>query len=154
MYRRCRGRSDFCGSNRWWIVGLCRSLRFGGGLASVVGGTISGTVTDWKSAAIAFGIGGFASVIAKGLSDVFLAKKAGKIFNQGRKAKSLAIQKLQTSPFNMGVAAAKGSMRNAFKDISLSAIKIIINNAYSVLRLGIASSLMSAGLSALPFIFM
>ncbi len=51
-----------------------------GRLASVVGGTISGTVTDWKSAAIAFGIGGFASVIAKGLSDVFLAKKAGKIF--------------------------------------------------------------------------
>ena len=54
----------------------------------------------------------------------------------------------------MGVAAAKGSMRNAFKDISLSAIKIIINNAYSVLRLGIASSLMSAGLSALPVIVM
>ena len=122
-----------------------------GGLASVAGGAISGTVTDWKSALLAFGIGGAASVFAKGVGDLVLNGRAKSIFNQGRKAKSLAVQQLQGSPFNMGAAALKGNMRNAFKNTSLATIKILVNNASPWLRLGIYSALTSAFLSSLPY---
>jgi len=39
-----------------------------GGIASVAGGWISGSVTDFNSGLIAFGIGGFANVAARGIS--------------------------------------------------------------------------------------
>ncbi len=124
-----------------------------GGTASVVGGVISGSVTSLETLLLAFAIGGAASVIAKGVSDLILRGKANSIFNQGRKAKSLAVQQLQGSPFNMGSAALKGSMRNAFKDTSLATIKVLINNANPWFRLGIYSSLTSASLSSFPYIF-
>jgi len=41
-----------------------------GGIGSVAGGWISGSVTDFQSAAIAFGIGAIANVVAKGIADL------------------------------------------------------------------------------------
>ena len=127
-----------------------------GGFGSVVSGFITGTVgfdNGW-SIALAFGIGGIANVVARGVSDIILGKKALAIFNQGKKAKSLAVQQLQGNARNMGSLALKGSMRNAFKDTSLATIKILLMNAKPIFRLGVYSSLNSAALSSFPYIFM
>ena len=87
-----------------------------GGVGSVAGGLITGSVNSLETAGIAFLIGGTANVLAKGISDKIANLKAGKIFNQSSKAKSLAIQKLQGSSSNMGAKALKGAFRNAFKN--------------------------------------
>ncbi|MGN1295969.1 MAG: hypothetical protein ACI4U5_06120, partial [Bacilli bacterium] len=41
-----------------------------GGTASVMGGLISGSVDNWQTAAIAFGIGGFANMVARGVTNL------------------------------------------------------------------------------------
>lgn len=127
-----------------------------GGAGSVASGFITGSVSfdnPW-SIALAFGIGGIANVAARGISDVILGKQAASIFNQGNKAKSLAVQQLQGHTRNMGSQALKGSMRNAFKDTSLATIKGLINNVNPFFRFGIYASLNSAALSSFPYIFM
>jgi RHS repeat-associated protein len=73
-----------------------------GGSASVLGGIVSGTVSDFKSGLVAFAIGGVANVIARGISEKIASLKASKIYNQGNKAKSLDVQKLQSHKLNMG----------------------------------------------------
>ena len=126
-----------------------------GGAGSVASGFITGTVSfdnPW-SIALAFGIGGVANVAARGISDAILGNKASAIFNQGNKAKSLAVQQLQGHARNMGTSALKGSMRNAFKDTSLVAIKGLITNANPFIRYGIYSSINSAAMSTFPYIF-
>ena len=88
-----------------------------GGVASVAGGIISGSVNSWQTALLAFGIGGVANVVGRGLSD--LAKhfkinrqietiklKANKIASMNAKNKSLSIWNL-IGPDNYS--------RNAFK---------------------------------------
>ena len=43
---------------------------FIGGTASVIGGLISGSVNSWQSAIIAFGIGGVANIVARGITSL------------------------------------------------------------------------------------
>ncbi len=73
-----------------------------GGLASVSGGLISGSVNSLESVALAFCIGGIANVVGKGMSDIvkhikvskqinILSSKAQKIANMSAKKKSLKI---------------------------------------------------------------
>ena len=117
------------------------------------GGIINQSVTSWQTELLAFGIGGVASVVAKSASNLILTRRANAIFNQSRKAKSLAVQQLQGHHMNLGSVALKGSMRNAFKDTSLTAIKGLIDFASPYFRLGVYSSLVSASFSTFPYIF-
>lgn len=118
-----------------------------GGAGAVIGGLITGSVDSWETAGFAFLIGGTANVLAKGISDKIANVKAGKIFNQGNKAKSLAVQKLQGSRFNMGPKALKGAFRNAFKQTSQSEIVRLLTNASPWFRLGIYSAFGSSIIS-------
>ena len=77
----------------------------------------------------------------------FSKVKANKIFNQGRKAKSLAIQKMQGKSFNMGAKALKGNMRNAFKDTTKEEIEKLIVNTNVLCRYSILSSIVANPLS-------
>ncbi len=128
------------------IGGVIGSLLFGG-TASVLGGLISGSVHDLKSGLLAFGIGAGANMIGYGASKIFSKVKANKIFNQGRKAKSLAIQKMQGKSFNMGAKALKGNMRNAFKDTTKEEIEKLIVNTNVLCRYSILSSIVANPLS-------
>ncbi|CDR31481.1 Cell wall-associated polypeptide CWBP200 [Acholeplasma oculi] len=126
-----------------------------GAAGSLASGAITGTVdfsNPW-SIALAIGIGGFANVAARGISNAILSNKAEVIFNQGSKAKSLAVQQLQGHARNMGSTALKGSMRNAFKGTSLATIKDLITNVNPFIRYGIYSSINSAAMSTFPYIF-
>lgn len=140
------------------IAGLISSIPIGGrigafvfgGIGAIAGGLITGTVNGWESALFAFGIGSFANLVSFGISCKINSIKASKIFNQNSKAKSLAIQKLQGHRLNMGKKALKGNMRNAFKNTSLSQIKILLNNSSPWLRYSIYSTIFSSLLSATP----
>lgn len=126
-----------------------------GAAGSLASGAITGAVdfsNPW-SVALAVGIGGFANVAARGISNAILSSKASAIFNQGNKAKSLAVQQLQGHARNMGSAGLKGSMRNAFKNTSLATIKGLITNANPFIRYGIYASINSAAMSTFPYIF-
>jgi len=118
-----------------------------GALGSLVGGLISGSVDSLESAIIAMSIGAIANVAAYGISNKITNVQAGKIFNQSNKAKSLAVQKLQSHPLNMGSKVLKGRYRNAFKNTTEKEIKELITNAYSLLRYGVYSSITSSALS-------
>ena len=57
---------------------------FIGGVASVTGGLISGSVNSWETAALAFGIGAVANVAARGVSDLVKHIKVSKQINAVR----------------------------------------------------------------------
>lgn len=120
---------------------------FWGGLGAVAGGVITGSVNSLQSAGLAFAIGGFANVLGRGVAEKISNIKASKIFNQSKKAKSLAVQKLQGHPLNMGPKALKGNMVNAFKGTSMEEIVALLMNADPFLRLGIYSGVVSSLLS-------
>ncbi|MBE6534412.1 MAG: hypothetical protein E7678_05550 [Ruminococcaceae bacterium] len=128
------------------LGGWVGSLVFGA-LGSLAGGIISGSVDSLESAIMAMGIGAIANVVAYGISNKITNIQARKIFNQSRKAKSLAIQKLQSHPLNMGAKALKGQYRNAFKNTTVKEIEELIKNAYSFLRYGVYSAVTSSILS-------
>ena len=118
-----------------------------GGLGSVAGGLITGSVNNWETALLAFGIGAIANVAAYGISNKFANIKAGKIFDQGNKAKSLAVQKLQGHTLNLGSKALKGSLRNAFKQTSQKEIQKLLMNASTRFRYGVYSAIFSSTMS-------
>ena len=73
-----------------------------GGIASVAGGWVSGSVNSWESAAVAFALGGVANVAGRGISELVkhvkvshridaIASEANTIANMSAKQKSLAI---------------------------------------------------------------
>ncbi|MCL1791837.1 MAG: hypothetical protein FWG40_10945 [Peptococcaceae bacterium] len=115
---------------------------------------ISGNVTDGKSAVEAFFIGATGNYLSKNVSNLLLHNQAKAIFNQSNKAKSLAVQKLQGSPFNMGASALKGNMRNAFKGTTLPTISDLIKKANPLYRLDIYSSAGSSLFPVAPYMFL
>ncbi len=137
------------------VAGMISAINVGGlGVAivagaagSLAGGLITGSVNSWETALLALGIGAIAGAISYGISNKLLNIKAGKIFNQGNKAKSLAVQKLQSHPLNMGAKALKGSFRNAFKQTTQKEIVELLNNASSWFRYSIYSTIFSNTLS-------
>lgn len=83
------------------LVGYLSAFAFGG-IGSALGGWISGSVTSWETAGMAFLIGGTANVLGKGVTDIInkikvgknifvVANKANKIASMSAKKKSLAI---------------------------------------------------------------
>ncbi len=118
-----------------------------GGIGSVAGGLITGSVNSIETALVSFGIGAIANVVAYGISDKLANIKASKIFNQSNKAKSLAVQKLQGHPLNMGAKVLKGSFRNSFKQTTQKEILSLIKNANPWIRYSIYSSIFSSTMS-------
>lgn len=118
-----------------------------GGTGAVVGGLITGSVNSLEALGFAFAVGGVANVIARGVTEKIVNVKASKIFNQSNKAKSLAVQKLQGHPLNMGAKALKGNMRNAFKGVTQKEIANLLMKANPYLRLVIYSAISSSVLS-------
>ena len=118
-----------------------------GGTGAVAGGLITGSVNSLETAGIAFAIGGFANIAARGVSEKLASVKASRIFNQGNKAKSLAVQQLQGHPLNMGAQALKGSMRNAFKQTTQQEVLRLLMNADPWIRFGMYTAISSSALS-------
>ena len=132
---------------------------FIGGIASVAGGLISGSVNSWESMAIAFGIGAVTNVFARGVSDIakhFKVKKqinaiyprASKIANMSSKKKSLEIWNL---------IGLDNFSRNAYKSWGVDQIynlliieannQISISATNNLLRYTIYSSIVSSLIS-------
>ena len=128
------------------IGGWVGALVFGA-LGALAGGLISGSINSIESALICMSIGAVANIIAYGIGDKIANTQASKIFNQSSKPKSLAVQKLQSHPLNMGTKVLKGSYRNAFKGTTQAEIKDLIINVSPLLRYGIYSAITSSILS-------
>jgi len=102
-----------------------------GGTASVLGGLVSGSVTDIRSGAIAFGIGAFASVAAKGVQQLRInhaTNKTMNINNLGDRSNSInnyLIAK-NVKPVEMGQNAFGGWSRNIFKSMPRDVFKNIV----------------------------
>ena len=125
-----------------WKVAL---LTGAGG--SAFGGWVSGSVYDLDTALQAATIGAIANLIAYGINQKILNHKAGKIFNQSNKAKSLSVQQLQAHPANMGPIALQGTYRNAFKTVTKVEIATLLKKANPLFIYGIYSSPISSLLS-------
>ncbi len=123
---------------------------FTGGTGSVIGGWISGSVTDISSAMMAFGIGAVAGGLAKGVGHLRFNIKASNMLKATGKARSLAINNfLKTnnfSPVNMGHSSFGGWSRNIFKGATNKSIIDLVSAVTarsSAVYSSITSSLMS-----------
>jgi len=125
------------------IGGIAGAFVFGG-IGATVNGLITGSVNSVETFLLTFSIGAFANAAAYGISNQIAGVKAQKIFNLNSKSKSLAVQKLQSHPLNMGSQVLKGSMRNAYKNATLEQIQSLIYNVNSFIRNGIYSSIISS----------
>ena len=128
------------------LGGWLGALGFGGA-GAVIGGVITGSVNNAETFFTALAIGAVANLIGYGINAGIAKYKAGTIYNLGNKAKSLAVQKLQAYPMNMGAVALKGSYRNAFKNVTQKEIQKLLLNANFWLRNSIFSSITSSSLS-------
>ncbi len=120
---------------------------FWNGLGSAVGGCINGSVSNWSSGIATFISGGFFGLVARGMTESLTQIKAMQILSQGKKAQSIAVQKLQSHPLNMGTRALKGNMRNAFKEIALDDVMKLLKNASFGLRYDVYASLIASALT-------
>lgn len=88
-----------------------------GGIASTLGGLVSGSVDSWGSAALAFGLGGVANVFGRGLSDAIKHFKVGKQVNaisaRARSIANMSAKKKSLTIWNM--LGTDKFMRNAYK---------------------------------------
>ena len=88
-----------------------------GGIASTLGGLVSGSVVSWGSAAFAFGLGGVANVCGRGLSDAIKHFKVGKQVNaisaRARSIANMSAKKKSLTIWNM--LGTDKFMRNAYK---------------------------------------
>ena len=108
-----------------------------GSTGALAGGLITGSVHDTLSGTKAVILGGSATLFANFASKYLLISKSRNIFNLNNKAKSLAIQKLDSSRYNLGPLALKGARRNSYKGYSLNEIITTLFNANYKFRLGI-----------------
>ena len=127
-----------------------------GGIASVAGGLISGSVNSWQTALLAFGIGGVANVLGRGASDLVkylknskqiaaISSRAQNIASMSVKDKSLTIWNL-IGPDNLS--------RNSFKSWGYDQIfsllmtegstQLAISSTNNLLRYAIYASLVSS----------
>jgi len=125
---------------------------FIGGIASLVGGVVSGTVTDAASAGIAFGVGVLANVVAKGVQQIRINIKANRIMKiDSNKVRSSKINNFMRK-HNITVEGLSGKALgdwsvNIFKTMSASTFKDIVTHALSrsaIVYSAIVSSLLSA----------
>lgn len=121
-----------------------------GEAGSVIGGIIAGSVTDFKSAAIAFGIGAIAGVISKGVAHIRLNVQSKSILSIHGKARSLAINdfmiKHNFTPVNMGHSTFGGWSRNIFKSICGESVTMLVEEAFSRSAI-VYSAIVSSSLS-------
>ena len=128
------------------LGGFIGAVAFGGA-GAVAGGLITGSVNSVETFFTALTIGAIANALGYGLNVGIAKYKSRNIYNLGNKAKSLAVQRLQSHPLNMGAAALKGSYRNAFKNISQQEIQKLLMNSNFWLRNSVFSSITSSSLS-------
>ena len=124
-----------------------------GAFGTLISGKVTGEIDFSNGSEVFLGVmvGGFSNVAARGISDLILDYQASKIMNQTRKAKSLEIQRLQGK---LGVPGAlKGGMRNSYKNFSKLQVANLLFEANPWIRFGIYSSINSAFISSLPYVF-
>ena len=122
-----------------------------GGVASVVGGIISGGVHDINSFLIAFSLGSLGNVAAKAVNQLVVNRIAGKIMNSSSaKGKSLAINnymiKYNVKPMGFGHSTFGGWSRNLFKDMSKAFFKTVVADTTSRSAI-VYSALISSSIS-------
>ena len=120
-----------------------------GGVASVAGGWISGSVNNFETAAFAFALGGIANVVGRGISDLVkhirvshqinaIASEANIIANMSAKQKSLTI-------WNM--IGMDNFSRNAYKNWGYEQIfDLLITEATNVSAIYATSNLLRYGI--------
>ena len=124
-----------------------------GSVGTLACGAITGTIDFQNRSEVLAGIlvGGFANVVARGISDLILSRQTSKIMNMPRKAKSLAIQEIQGK---MGVPGAlKGVMRNSYKNYTRAQVGKLLFESNPWIKYGIYSGINSAWMSSLPYAF-
>ena len=129
---------------------------FIGGVASVTGGLISGSVNSWETAALAFGIGAVANVAARGVSDLVKHIKVSKQINAVRananRIASMSSKKKSLEIWNL--IGTDNLSRNAFKSwgapeifdllITEASTQLQISSTNNLLRYAVYSSIISS----------
>ena len=127
-----------------------------GGVASVAGGLITGSVNSWETAALAFGIGGAANVIGRGISDVVkhikVSKQIGAISNKAQSIANMSAKNKSLAIWNM--VGTDNFSRNAFKSWGYDQIfnllmtegsnQLLINTTSNLTRYMVYSSIVSS----------
>ena len=127
-----------------------------GGVASIAGGLVTGSVNSWETAALAFGIGGVAGVIGRGASDIVkhikVSKQIGAISNKAQSIASMSAKNKSLAIWNM--VGADNFSRNAFKSWGYNQIfdllmtegtnQLLINSTSNLTRYLVYSSLISS----------
>ena len=127
-----------------------------GGVGSVFGGWISGSVTSWESAGMAFLIGGTANVLGKGVSDIINKIKVGKnisvVSNEASRIASMSAKKKSLAIWEM--IGTDNFSRNAFKSwgydqilellMTAASNQLFINSAKGLTRYVVYSALISS----------
>lgn len=126
------------------LFGFCGSLVFGGA-GNLLGGLISGSVTDLNTGIQAFAIGAIANGIGYGIGKGLTKFKTNKIGSLGGKAKSAAVWQLK----GIEPSSLSKGVRYAYKNISNIELEKMVTQSISWLRNGIFSSITSSGLSSL-----
>ncbi len=121
-----------------------------GGIASVAGGFVSGSVTDWTSAGIAFGVGAFANVVAKGVQHLHITIKTNSVMNiKSNGVRSSKINKflIKNKVHMEGIHKGLGNWsKNLFKNMTKATFRDIVRHSISrsaMVYSAIVSSLMS-----------
>jgi hypothetical protein len=106
-----------------------------GGVGSLAGGIISGSVTDLQSGLIAFGIGAAAGMVSKGVAHVRFNIQTKSITSLTGKARSIAVNDFlknnSYTPVDFGKNTFGGWSRNMFKNISNNSIEMLVDEVYS-----------------------
>ena len=130
-----------------------------GGVASVAGGLISGSVSSWGTAAFAFALGGVANVVGRGISELVkhlkvshridaIASEANTIANMSAKQKSLTIWNM-IGMDNFSRNAYKGwGYEQIFNLLMTEATNVsAIHATNNLMRYGIYSAIVSSAMS-------
>ena len=130
-----------------------------GGVASVAGGLISGSVNSLETAAFAFALGGVANVVGRGVSDLVkyvkvshqidaIASEARTIANMSAKQKSLAIWEM-VGMDNFSRNAYKSWTYDQIFDLLMTEATNVsaIHATNNLMRYGIYSAIVSSSMS-------
>ena len=130
-----------------------------GGVASVAGGLVTGSVSSLETAAFAFALGGVANVAGRGISELVkyvkvshrinaIASEANAIANMNAKQKSLAIWEM-IGMDNFSRNAYKGwTYEQIFNLLMTEATNVsAIHATNNLMRYGIYSAIVSSSMS-------
>ena len=128
-----------------------------GGVASLVGGIVSGSVTNITSGLFAFSMGALGNIAAKVVNQVVVNKITNKIMNiSSNKSRSLAINNYfithDVKPMGFGHSSFGGWSRNLFKDMPKEFFQAVVVDTTGRSAI-VYSAFVSSAISGFPDLF-